>query len=275
MSSPLIHPDTLRRLDALMHDTPQSLLLQGPEGVGFSGIIEYLAEALKVKPLIVLPEKDEKVDIEKGTLSVAVIRRLYDQTKSISQDRRIIVIDYAERMGTQAQNAFLKLLEEPNPNTHFILLTHSPQTLLATITSRTQAVDIKPITDQQTTALITTLTADAQKQAQLRFIAAGLPAELTRLGQDEAYFDKRVSIVKDARTLLQGEAYEKLQVAQRYRDSRTAALTVLSDCAKLLQKSLVDGNDPSIVKKMSLFLDAYDRIQANGNVRLHLAAVVV
>lgn len=276
MSKQYLHPNTKRQIDIFVKDLPQSLLIHGAEGVGLSGVISYLATSLMVQPLVVLPEKDEKVDLEKGSISVAIIRRLYDQTKTIEQTRRIIVIDYAERMATQAQNAFLKLLEEPNPNTHFILLTHTPHTLLPTITSRTQAVEVRPIDADQTDQLLDGLLGiDSQKKAQLRFIAAGLPAELYRLANDDAYFEKRVIIVKDARTILQGEVYQKLQIAHKYKDDRSAVLTMLLDCAKLLKKSLVDGNDPAIVKKIGVFLDAHDRIQANGNVRLHLAAVMV
>jgi len=46
-----------------------------------------------------------------------------------------IIVD-AERMNVQAQNAFLKTLEEPPPNTLLLLLTTQPEQLLPTIQSR-------------------------------------------------------------------------------------------------------------------------------------------
>jgi DNA polymerase III delta prime subunit len=49
---------------------------------------------------------------------------------------RVAVIDDAHKMTDEAQNAFLKTLEEPPPNTLLILVTSEPSTLLETIRSR-------------------------------------------------------------------------------------------------------------------------------------------
>jgi DNA polymerase-3 subunit delta' len=82
-------------------------------------------------PIIILPEKDEKIDIEKGVISVEIMRRLYDETRTKTEGERIIIIDYAERMTTQAQNAFLKLLEEPGDDVYFILVSNTTSKLAA------------------------------------------------------------------------------------------------------------------------------------------------
>jgi len=49
---------------------------------------------------------------------------------------KVAVIVSAERLNTQAANAFLKTLEEPPPNTVFILISTEPQRLIETILSR-------------------------------------------------------------------------------------------------------------------------------------------
>jgi DNA polymerase-3 subunit delta' len=54
-----------------------------------------------------------------------------------------IIVD-AERMNVQAQNAFLKTLEEPPPNTLLLLLTTQPEQLLPTIQSRVIEVGLMP-----------------------------------------------------------------------------------------------------------------------------------
>ena len=53
---------------------------------------------------------------------------------------RAIIIDEAQRMTEQAENTLLKSLEEPPPNTHFIVVTSSAEALLPTIRSRCQRV---------------------------------------------------------------------------------------------------------------------------------------
>jgi DNA polymerase-3 subunit delta' len=53
---------------------------------------------------------------------------------------RVVILEDADRMNPQAQNAFLKTLEEPPPRTHFVLVTTAPDVLLVTIRSRSQKV---------------------------------------------------------------------------------------------------------------------------------------
>lgn len=52
------------------------------------------------------------------------------------------VIVGADRMQPEAANAFLKTLEEPPPKTLFLLFTDAPDSILPTIVSRTQRIDL-------------------------------------------------------------------------------------------------------------------------------------
>ena len=51
---------------------------------------------------------------------------------------RLIVIEGADRMNTASSNSLLKILEEPAPRTHFILIAEQLSTVLPTILSRCQ-----------------------------------------------------------------------------------------------------------------------------------------
>ncbi len=55
---------------------------------------------------------------------------------------KVGVIVGADRMQEEAANAFLKTLEEPPPKTMFLLLTDQPDSILPTIVSRTQRIDL-------------------------------------------------------------------------------------------------------------------------------------
>ncbi len=61
--------------------------------------------------------------------------------KPVESDWRVVIVDEAHLMNTEAQNAFLKTLEEPPPQTLLILIAHQPSRLLATIRSRAQVVN--------------------------------------------------------------------------------------------------------------------------------------
>ncbi|PIU39874.1 MAG: DNA polymerase III subunit delta', partial [Candidatus Omnitrophica bacterium CG07_land_8_20_14_0_80_50_8] len=79
---------------------------------------------------------------EARELKVEAIRDLIAKAnyKPFSACAKIFVIDQADRMNEIAQNAFLKTLEEPPGRTVFVLISSSPQQLLATIRSRVQTL---------------------------------------------------------------------------------------------------------------------------------------
>lgn len=276
MDKPIINPASEKLLQAVTKILPQSLLLTGRSRVGLSTIARYIATLRKVTPTIILPEKDEKIDIEKGVIGVDIMRRLYDETRTKSFKERIIIIDYAERMTHQAQNAFLKLLEEPGDDIYFILVSHSSSKLLPTIISRTENLDIKPITSVQTNKLLDSLKlTDDKKRSQLIFMATGLPAELTNLATDTEYFEKRSFMIRDARRLIGGNMYQKLLIAQKYKDDRRVALLLLLDATNILQKSIIANPQFDAINYIDKLLKTYQQIEANGNIRLCLAQMVI
>jgi len=59
--------------------------------------------------------------------------------------KRVFVIEAAEAMRDESQNALLKTLEEPPGFVHLILLSSEPAALLETISSRCQAVEFAPL----------------------------------------------------------------------------------------------------------------------------------
>jgi len=61
---------------------------------------------------------------------------------------QVFVVRRADELSTSAANALLKTLEEPRPDTHFVLLSSQPSRLLATIRSRSLAVRFGPLSDE-------------------------------------------------------------------------------------------------------------------------------
>lgn len=63
-------------------------------------------------------------------------------------ERRVFVIDEAEAMREESQNALLKTLEEPGSYAHFLLVSSEPDALLETIVSRCQPVRFSALPPQ-------------------------------------------------------------------------------------------------------------------------------
>lgn len=60
---------------------------------------------------------------------------------SYSGSYKFVIVDDAHLMTTEAQNALLKILEEPNPSSVLVLVTANPTSFLPTIVSRCQKMD--------------------------------------------------------------------------------------------------------------------------------------
>jgi DNA polymerase III delta prime subunit len=268
------HPVNQTRLDILAEHLPQSLLLTGEPGVGLLTIARQVAGKQLVA--VLHPQDAKENDDPTGTISVQMIRRLYDQTRAKHSSRQIVIIDDADRMSLGAQAAFLKLLEEPNTFIYFILTSHAPGRLLPTILSRVQHIDLQPATDQQTTAHIQSLgITDATRQAQLRFIAPGLPAEISRLVTDESYFATRAKIMTDARQLLQSDPYQQLLIIVRYQSDRVAAQQLVDSMLLVARRSLSAKPQVGLVKQLDKLLGIQTNLQANHSVRLQLLRFMV
>src|SRR4249920_3403389 len=62
--------------------------------------------------------------------------------------KRVFVVEAAEAMRDESQNALLKTLEEPPDFVHLILLTSEPEALLETIASRCHPIDFAPLSSE-------------------------------------------------------------------------------------------------------------------------------
>lgn len=84
-------------------------------------------------------------------ISIDAIRDL-ERSVNLSQvegSRSVVIIDGASTMTVDAANALLKTLEEPPPGVLFLLLTDEEESLLSTIRSRCQTLQLLPMSRQQ------------------------------------------------------------------------------------------------------------------------------
>ncbi len=91
---------------------------------------------------------------KKRDISIAQVRSLAEFI-NISAHRsgaKVVVIQPAEAMNVNAANALLKSLEEPPPDTFFLLVSDRPHMLPATLRSRTQQIALPPPTATEAAA---------------------------------------------------------------------------------------------------------------------------
>ncbi len=158
-----------RRLgeDILSRRLPHALILEGPCGTGKHTIARMCAAALvcseaenEAYPLPCLSCLPCKKVLEykspdvitlgcdgKASIGVETARFLREDVSIVPNDSdfKVYIIEDADKMTTQAQNALLLTLEEPPSYVHFFLLCENSALLLETIRSRAPVFRTEPI----------------------------------------------------------------------------------------------------------------------------------
>lgn len=136
---------------------PQSLLITGPSGIGKALLAQATAQVLLCENQPgpcgqcgachrVETKKSESLHWlkpEKNQMKIEVARELIEKLSLQSwTGRRVVVIEDAQLLTPQASNALLKSIEEPPPETYFILTAQSKDSVLRTIRSRCQILSL-------------------------------------------------------------------------------------------------------------------------------------
>lgn len=264
---------TERFIEAYFGSLPHAVLLSGRFGVGLKTLAMHLATNGGTVLAVVSPEsKSSSVP----SISVERIRELYSETKSRLKGKNFVIIDDADAMGTPAQNALLKLLEEPNESICFILTSHYPDKLLPTIRSRAQGFVVAPVSELDSRRLVKSFgVSDPTTEQRILFVAGGLPAEITRLLTSETDFKKLLERVQQAKSLIEGSTYERITASMRLGADRQEALRIIDMTLLLLRRSLSAAPNTSTMEAIARFIAASESIKANGSIKLHMTRAVV
>lgn len=171
------HQQVWQRVIAMRERMPHALLLKGRVGIGKLQFAQTLAQSLFCTSPIeqglacgvcsschwfsqnnhpdyrfIEPEQDEVEDSTTKSKAKKRVQILFPQVVALGSffelgshivgGPRVVIIHPAEALNTIAANALLKILEEPPQGVVFILVSHQPQRLLATILSRCHQVDM-------------------------------------------------------------------------------------------------------------------------------------
>ncbi len=146
------------------------------------------------KALLAGEQVEEKEWAQKTEITVDDIREGCRFLSLKSDARKILIINLADEMNENAQNALLKTLEEPYPNTLILLLCENIGHLLPTILSRCQKLTLNPPTksDFQTDLKCKYPSLDQDQLDLLSFLAdnsIGIAEEILNLNALDIYND--------------------------------------------------------------------------------------
>ena len=194
---------------------PHAFLILGPDGSGKHTLAKEIAAAVNCGRLgnslpcgvcsackriydgnftdVKLLERPK----DKATVGVNAIKDFREDMflSATESDHKIYIIADAECMTVEAQNALLKILEEPPSGVIIILLSTEGDKILTTIKSRAQTVSMERFDQSELSRLASEISSDARelKHSSPEKFAAAIMGADGRLGEAIRLMDKRFS----------------------------------------------------------------------------------
>lgn len=249
------------RAIAAQERIPHALLLYGQEGLGKKTIAFEFVKLLyckevpfakrpcgicrscrdvqkKVHPDVAVIESKsiaasdaEKLQSYREEIPIASIRDLLWKMsfRPYVAPLKIAVIDTAHVMTREAQNCFLKLLEEPKGATLFLLITEYPEALLKTVLSRVQKIRFLPVPPDAIENYLAFKKLPAAEIKQLAGLSYGRPGVAIDFLSDPQQRKKHQKLVEDLTALSTSDLAFRFRYAKDMSQGTLQNIRVLLD----------------------------------------------
>jgi replication-associated recombination protein RarA len=275
------HPLTERQLSAFAEAPPHAIILVGPTGSGKTTLAERLAEqalglgeeGLENYPYLLRLSTHGSIGIEavrelEHFLSLRVPRQ--------NNPNRAVLIESAETLTLEAQNALLKTLEEPPDGTMIILTATHERALLPTIVSRAQLLPVRRPEKQAATAFFAAQKHDDKTIEQAYMMSGGLPGLMNALLAEAEH--PLVSAAQRVRQLLQQTSYERLLQVDELAKDKVATQNLLFILQQMAHVSLQSAQGQAAKRWQGIAEACYhtsESFQQNGQPKLVLTKLML
>lgn len=210
MSDIILNPQTNKGMQAFISKPSHALILIGPRGSGKFSVAKIIAENVLNIPTIASYPYNLHIVPEDSLVSIEAVRQI-EQFLSLKVPgqqtyRRVIIIEQAEKLSLEAQNALLKNLEEPPKDSLIILTATHASGLLPTIRSRAQTILVSKPKKAELSKQFPDIDTSVYERAHA--MSGGRPGLLSAILNDS---DHPLNLATDyARQLLSKSMYKRL-----------------------------------------------------------------
>lgn len=262
---------------------PNTLIFWGPPGVGKFTLAISLASKLTGKGELIIKNrfpdfltffphfkdydyeeifrikisgKYHLLSNEPGNILIEDIREIINNASMTTflGGFRFFVIVQAERMTEEANQAFLKLLEEPNPNNIFILITEHKNMLIDTIRSRGTEIRFRPLKKEEIIKVLKKLNLEENSEI----------LEYSRGIEDYMFLKDNLDLLKNLYMLFfKKNREERLKEFERISEVNPGVLTNL--LLKLIDKNRRELSIEQVERILNVIKKANFYIERNVN----------
>lgn len=283
MNDLLIHPKTNEQLAAFISQPSHAILIVGSAGSGKLSVANNIAETvlgLEASKLDSYGYAKTLSSVEGKAIGIDSIReleRFLSLKVPIDKDyNRSVIIEDSHNLTLEAQNALLKLLEEPPEGTILILTTNHSQSLLPTIRSRAQIINLTRPDEAQTKGYFSDQDFDAAKIKQAYSISGGLPGLMSSMLGDEEH--PLSSATEWARKLLGQTPYERLLSVDELSKQRELSIDITFILKQMAHVSLQAASGKTAKRWEGILKASYEAsegLNSTANAKLTLTKLMM
>lgn len=241
--------DILRQI-IKSNNIPHAMIFSGPEMIGKKKIaIEFIknifceklcGECYFCKSIENNPDINIISPVE-GNIEIEEIRKAKERLslKPYHNKIKALIIDDSHLMKSDAQNAFLKMLEEPKGDALIIFITPFKEMLLKTIRSRAQEIRFSLVGNEEIEKYLISLGASSKKAKEISLISSGQIGKAINFFEDKSKMDFFNKSIEDIIFLSRSNISQRFQYAEKLKDDKVKIIEILDIWERFLRREIL------------------------------------